>query len=71
MIAAGCAWGVYSLQGGAGDPARATAGNFVKAVPPALFLPAVFHGSLRIDFEGVGYAVVSGALTSGAGYILW
>ena len=71
MVAAGCAWGFYSLQGGTGDPARATAGNFLKAVPLALLLPVMFYDSLRFDAHGVAYAIASGALTSGAGYIIW
>ena len=39
MLVAGIAWGAYSLRGkGAGDPLRATAGNFLRAVPFALAL---------------------------------
>lgn len=72
MLAAGAAWGVYSLRGrGAGDPLHATAGNFVRAVPlaGALFLLAL-QGS-RMDTAGAAYAVASGALTSGVGYAIW
>jgi drug/metabolite transporter (DMT)-like permease len=37
MAIAGAAWGVYSLRGrGVTDPLAASAGNFVRAVPPAL-----------------------------------
>ena len=39
MLAAGAAWGVYSLLGrGAGDPIAATGGNFLRAVPFAALL---------------------------------
>lgn len=72
MLVAGAAWGVYSLRGkAAGDPLRATAGNFLRAVP----LAAVVSGALlpwsRIDVTGVAYAVASGALASGIGYAIW
>ena len=40
MIAAGIAWGIYSLRGKkiAGDPTRVTAGNFILCVPLAIVL---------------------------------
>ncbi len=72
MLAAGVAWGVYSLRGrGRGDPARATAGNFLRALPLAILLAVFAFPSLRLDRAGVGYAVASGAFASGFGYILW
>ena len=72
MLAAGAAWGVYSLRGkGAGDPTAVTAGNFVRAVPLAI-LVSVLAGSYRsVDSAGAGYAVASGALASGLGYAVW
>jgi len=75
MLGAGVAWGVYSLRGkGAGDPTRVTAGNFLRAVPLALALSLamlMLKGGTSLDAAGVGYAVASGALTSGLGYALW
>lgn len=72
MIAAGMAWGVYSLRGkGSGDPAGATAGNFLRTVPITLFLSLVLLGDARWDLTGVWYAVASGALASGVGYAIW
>lgn len=74
MILSGVAWSVYSLLGrGAKNPAAATAGNFIRAAPVALaLLLAQFIAShVRIDADGAGYAVASGAVTSGLGYILW
>src|SRR5260221_13283529 len=43
MLAAGVAWGIYSLRGkGTGDATRVTAGNFLRAVSFAAGLgPAV------------------------------
>jgi drug/metabolite transporter (DMT)-like permease len=72
MLSAGVAWGVYSVLGRvAGDPTAATAGNFLRSVPfaAALVLTAVGHESA--DHLGVLYAVLSGAVTSGLGYVLW
>ncbi|AVJ30212.1 DMT family transporter [Achromobacter spanius] len=74
MIPSGVAWSIYSLLGrGAKNPAAATAGNFIRAAPVALaLLLAQFVAShVRIDAAGAGYAVASGAVTSGLGYILW
>jgi drug/metabolite transporter (DMT)-like permease len=42
MLGAGVAWGIYSLRGkAAGDPASATAGNFLRAVPFASILSII------------------------------
>jgi drug/metabolite transporter (DMT)-like permease len=72
MIAAGIAWGVYSLRGkGAGDATRVTAGNFIRAVPVAMALLWLMPGDASLDFYGVMYAIASGALASGIGYAIW
>jgi drug/metabolite transporter (DMT)-like permease len=72
MLAAGVAWGAYSLRGkGAGDPLRATAGNFVRAVPFAAALSLAMLASATFDATGAALAVASGALTSGIGYAIW
>lgn len=72
MLAAGVAWGVYSLRGkGAGNPTRITAGNFMRAVPIALVLSALTLQHVSLDKMGILYAVLSGALTSGIGYAIW
>lgn len=72
MLAAGIAWGVYSLRGvGVLAPVAATAANFLRAAPFALAAALAALGSLRADPAGVALAVISGALTSGLGYVLW
>ena len=75
MLAAGIAWGVYSLLGkGAGDPTAATGGNFLRTLPfaAALMLAATAATTTgSIDRTGALYAVLSGAVTSGLGYVLW
>jgi drug/metabolite transporter (DMT)-like permease len=71
MVAAGVAWGVYSLRGkGAVDSTAVTAGNFLRAAPPAIVLSFV-SSHPPLDPWGVGYAVASGALASGLGYAIW
>ena len=78
MIAAGAAWGVYSLRGrGARDPLGETAGNFLRAAPFGLALVAVqalvpaSGGGLHAGARGATLAAVSGALASGLGYAIW
>ena len=77
MVAAGVAWGVYSLQGKASTPGKApdplatTCGNFVRTAPMALALCAAMLPTLRWDGAGIALAVVSGAVTSGLGYAVW
>lgn len=72
MLGAGIAWGVYSLRGrGSGDAVRATAGNFVRALPFAAALALVSLPWASVDAAGLAYAVASGALASGVGYAIW
>lgn len=72
MLVAGVAWGLYSLRGrGAGDPTVATAGNFLRAVPMTLALSLVFISHTHVERAGIAYALVSGAITSGIGYVIW
>lgn len=86
MVAAGVAWGIYSLRGKktptgssgpdghnppAADPTRVTANNFLRTVPMAVLLGLVMVRQLAPDPAGMGLAVVSGALASGLGYAVW
>ncbi|MFL6672482.1 MAG: DMT family transporter [Massilia sp.] len=72
MAMAGMAWGIYSVRGRrAGDPLTATAGNFARAVPLTLVLSLLFLANARASAAGAGLAILSGAVTSGLGYVLW
>jgi drug/metabolite transporter (DMT)-like permease len=72
MLGSGAAWGVYSLLGrGAGEPIAATGGNFLRSVPFAALLILTAVGHETVDYTGLAYAVASGAITSGLGYVLW
>jgi drug/metabolite transporter (DMT)-like permease len=72
MLGAGVAWGIYSLRGkGEKNPASATAGNFLRAVPFAVVVSIIMLPWARLDRAGIDYAVISGAITSGLGYVIW
>lgn len=72
MIAAGIAWGMYSLRGrGAGDPTAVTTGNFIRTIPFTLALSLLMVGHKNFDQTGVYLAIASGAITSGIGYAIW
>ena len=72
MLGAGIAWGVYSLRGkSAGDPTSVTAGNFLRAVILAAGTSVVMLPWVSLDGTGFGYAILSGALASGIGYVIW
>jgi drug/metabolite transporter (DMT)-like permease len=72
MLGAGIAWGIYSLRGKREkNPAIATTGNFIRAVPFAAAVSIIFLRWLDLDLAGVIYAIISGAITSGLGYVIW
>ncbi|MGH6625379.1 MAG: DMT family transporter [Burkholderiaceae bacterium] len=78
MLAAGVAWGAYSLRGKSGgkghagsDPTRVTAGNFLRSMAFTAVLSLAMLPQASLDSAGMGYAVASGALASGLGYAVW
>src|SRR5207248_11425169 len=72
MLGAGVAWGIYSLRGrGEKKPASVTAGNFARAVPFAAAVSIISVPWLHVDLAGISYAIISGAITSGLGYVIW
>jgi drug/metabolite transporter (DMT)-like permease len=72
MIVAGVAWGIYSLRGRrAAHPVAATAGNFLRALPFTLLVSLAFLHQADLSPGGAILAIVSGALTSGVGYVIW
>lgn len=76
MVWAGLSWTVYTLRGRSGgsvpgDPLQVTAGNFARAVIPALLLSALAWRGTVVDVAGLACAVASGALASGVGYAIW
>lgn len=72
MLASGIAWGVYSLFGRRqSDPVAATAGNFLRAALLSILMSIFTLPWLQLDTRGICYAILSGAVTSGIGYVLW
>jgi drug/metabolite transporter (DMT)-like permease len=72
MLGAGVAWGIYSLRGkGERNSVSVTAGNFVRAVPFATALGIIFAPWTHLNLAGVSYTIISGAVTSGLGYVIW
>src|SRR5438046_3460998 len=72
MLGAGAAWGIYSVRGTREkSPVTATTGNFVRPVPFAAAVSIIFLRWLDLDIAGVIYAIISGAITSGLGYVIW
>lgn len=72
MVLAGVAWGVYSIRGrGAGDPVAVTADNFMRSVPFAALTSVATLSGAHVSSTGAWLAVLSGALASGIGYVVW
>lgn len=72
MVISGVAWGIYTVQGqGSKAPLLDTAQNFKRTIP---FVAILFLLSFQAGYytsEGILYAVLSGAVASGAGYTIW
>lgn len=72
MLLAGAAWGLYSLRGRSqGDPLATTAANFICAVPLGGVFCLAPSAPWTLTAPGAAWAVLSGALASGLGYVIW
>lgn len=72
MSCAGVAWGFYSLMGrGSADPLADTTYNFVRTLPLVAVLALISFKDVQVSYHGFWLAVLSGAVTSGAGYTIW
>ncbi len=72
MAIAGIAWGIYSLRGrGNSNPVAVTTDNFIRTTPFVLITVLFVFPQLHITTIGTIWAVISGAVTSGIGYIIW
>jgi drug/metabolite transporter (DMT)-like permease len=72
MMAAGIAWGVYSLRGRtSASPMLTTADNFLRAVLFAIGASAMAVANVHATARGVVLAALSGAIASALGYCLW
>jgi drug/metabolite transporter (DMT)-like permease len=72
MIVAGIAWGIYSLMGRtARDPVDSTAGNFVMCAVISVPLLVLQPSEAAVSGTGLAFAMLSGGVTSGLGYVAW
>jgi len=72
MALAGIGWGVYSIRGRLETNALvSTCSNFVYSIAFVIVLFAMTMTSADITNRGVVLAIISGALTSGVGYVIW
>ncbi|AZZ36385.1 EamA family transporter [Bdellovibrio sp. qaytius] len=70
MMLSGVSWGVYSILGKSmDDPIFATAKNFIFTIPLVLILFLIF--GVHLTPHGFLWAILSGSLTSGLGYLAW
>ena len=71
MIAAGIGWAMFTLAGRGADSAlRLSAASFLYIVPVAILAWVVF-GEFHFSIFGLAMAILSGAVTSGIGYLIW
>jgi drug/metabolite transporter (DMT)-like permease len=72
MSLAGFCWGTYSLRGrGAASPLAQTTSNFVRSVPLIFSVSLLTISQFHIEGIGALFAVLSGIVASGAGYVIW
>jgi drug/metabolite transporter (DMT)-like permease len=72
MGLAGCSWGMYSLRGrGTANPLAQTTSNFVRSVPLILAVSLLTTSQFHVERTGALFALVSGVVASGLGYVVW
>jgi len=77
MLVSGISWGAYSLLGQTEDsPILSTARNFLFCAPGCVLLLIIIvirseNSQYALSSNGIFLAALSGAVTSGLGYVLW
>jgi len=72
MAIAGVTWGIYSLRGRReADALVANASNFILSLVLVSVLAALTIEHMAFSREGLWLAILSGAVTSGLGYVIW
>ena len=72
MALAGIGWGVYSIRGrDETNTLVSTCSNIVYSTAFVIVLTAIIFSSADITRRGIVLAVISGARTSGVGYVIW
>ena len=72
MASAGISWGVYSIRGRSeSDALASTTSNFLLSLAFVAALTGLTFSSASASHAGFAIAIMSGALTSGVGYVIW
>ena len=72
MAWSGIAWGLYSIQGrGQTDALASTTSNFLRSLVLVAVLTVLTIPEMQITRAGIVLAILSGAVTSGVGYVIW
>lgn len=72
MFLAGIAWGAYSLLGrGSSAPVADVTSTFLRLSPLTLGVVAAAWSSTHVSARGATLAALSGAVTTGGGYVIW
>ncbi len=72
MTVAGVGWGLYSLRGRhAKNALAATATNFLLTIPVVVIVSAITVDRAHLTPAGMGFALGSGVVASGLGYVIW
>ncbi len=72
MLISGIAWGVYSHLGRCSKhPTQDTTNNFIKTIPMIAALMLFTLSQAQFNAAGITIAILSGAIASALGYILW
>ena len=72
MGSSGIAWAIYSLKGRQSSQALMdTTYNFIRTMPFVIILILLTYESAYYSYQGITLAIISGAITSALGYIIW
>lgn len=72
MAVSGVSWGIYTLKGRSSkNPLMDTTYNFLRTIPFIALLAVFTLQNMNYSTEGIVLALISGAITSGAGYTIW
>jgi drug/metabolite transporter (DMT)-like permease len=72
MAISGIAWGCFSLLArGADDPVETNASNLVGCLLPAVAVSLLAAHDFEATAAGIMFAIVSGAIATGLGYVVW
>jgi drug/metabolite transporter (DMT)-like permease len=72
MAGSGTAWGIFTMLARSFSyPIETTANNFFVCLPAVAIVNVASHADFNATTAGVCCAVISGALASGVGYVIW